>query len=78
MQGSLIHQGLELMLYGMGTVVVFLSLLILATSVMSRLVQRFTPPPEPAVDTPALAGPGPHVVAAITAAIHQHRSRQDS
>ena len=78
MQGSLIEQGLELMLYGMGTVVVFLSLLVLTTILMSTLIQRFAPPPAPADNTPASAGPDASIVAAISAAIHQHRSRQDS
>ena len=68
MQGSLIEQGLELMLYGMGSVVVFLSLLVLVTSLMSSLIQRFVPPP-PAANTTASAGPDPSVVVAITAVL---------
>ena len=43
MQTDLIGQGLELMLYGMGTVVVFLTLLVFTTSGMSLLVRRFIP-----------------------------------
>ena len=78
MQGSLIDQGLELMLYGMGTVVVFLTLLVLVTIAMSTLIQRFAPPPPPADKPPVSAGPDPSIVAAITAAIHQHRSGRDS
>ena len=46
MQGDIVAQGVELMLYGMGTVVIFLALLILATTAMSQLVERFFPEPE--------------------------------
>ena len=40
---SLISQGLELMLYGMGTVILFLGLLVLAITLMSWLLRRFFP-----------------------------------
>jgi oxaloacetate decarboxylase gamma subunit len=83
MQADIVAQGLELMLYGMGTVVVFLTLLVVATTIMSRLMTRYFPDPaapavpaRPAVgeqqQAPAVA---PQVVAAISAAIHQHRRR---
>jgi oxaloacetate decarboxylase gamma subunit len=39
----LLTQGLELMIFGMGTVVVFLALLVLALRLMSTLIQRFFP-----------------------------------
>ena len=43
MQGDIVAQGLELMLFGMGTVVVFLALLVaMATAGMSRLRQAAT------------------------------------
>jgi len=61
-------QGFELMLAGMGVVFVFLTALVLATSLMSRIVLRFRPPDSP-------VGPGEEEVAAITAAIARHRSR---
>jgi len=75
MNDNLISSGLELMLFGMGTVVVFLSLLVVVTSTMSALVARYAPeetppPPETGVTDPTL-------VAVITAAIHQHRSRRN-
>ena len=35
------------MLYGMGTVVIFLALLVLATTSMSGLISRYFPQPEP-------------------------------
>ena len=75
---NLIQQGLELMLYGMGTVVVFLSLLVLATNLMSAIVQRYVPPAPEAV-AEAMAPPADaHLLAVIAAAIHKHRSRRDS
>ena len=82
MQEGIVAQGVELMLYGMGTVVLFLTLLIVATTAMSRLLARYFPEAEPvpaqpghrAVTTPA--GQDPNLVAAITAAIHQHRNRR--
>lgn len=79
MQAGIIDQGLELMLYGMGTVVVFLALLVLATSIMSRLVGRYFPEPEPELPAPRKAAApavDPQLVAVISAAIHQHRNRR--
>lgn len=55
MQGSLISQGVELMLVGMGTVFVFLSLLVLAMTLMSRLVSRLHPPQKAEVTDEELA-----------------------
>jgi oxaloacetate decarboxylase gamma subunit len=46
---ELFAQGLELLVYGMGTVVLFLGLLVVATRLMSRLVLAFFPDPEPLV-----------------------------
>ncbi len=60
------------MLFGMGTVVVFLTLLVFITSGMSALVAKYWPPPEPAAPaSPAVDG---RTLAVISAAIHQHRS----
>ena len=61
----MLNQGLMLMLAGMGTVFVFLTTLVAATSLMSRLVMRLQPPE---VDLEA------QEVAAISAAIALHRS----
>ncbi len=43
MQDQIINQGVELMLYGMGTVVLFLALLVVATGLMSHLLARYRP-----------------------------------
>lgn len=78
MQESLMQQGAELMLYGMGTVFVFLTLLVIITSGMSALLQRFAKPaaiPSARIVEPTDVPDDQSLIAAITAAIHKHRSR---
>ena len=70
MESSLIGQGLALMLVGMGTVFVFLTLLVATMSAMSAAVARFTPPAPP-LGQPASEDPA--VIAAIAAAVELHR-----
>ena len=43
MDSSLIDRGLDLMLFGMGTVFVFLTVLVFATSAMSAVITRWFP-----------------------------------
>jgi Na+-transporting methylmalonyl-CoA/oxaloacetate decarboxylase gamma subunit len=57
------------MLVGMGTVFVFLSILVMAMSLMAFIVHRLMP-------TSAGAGVSEEEVAAMTAAIMQHRKTQ--
>ncbi len=81
MQDNIMAQGIELMIYGMGTVVVFLALLVVATMAMSAFIARYFPEAEKATATvvvpkTALAVDDPELVAVISAAIHQHRSRK--
>ena len=86
MQGDIVAQGIELMLYGMGTVVLFLALLVAATTAMSGIMGRYFPEPESTADTAlrrlhgsdkaAPQAQDPKLVVAISAAIHQHRNRQ--
>ena len=64
MDTDLLGEGVELMLIGMGTVFVFLSLLVFAMSLLSRVAARF------GVDD---AEPTEEEVAAISAAISKHR-----
>jgi len=75
METSLFEQGLELMLYGMGTVVAFLTLLVFATGLMSAIITRYFPV-EAEADEPRVAAPAADatLLAVITAAIHKHRS----
>ena len=79
-QDSLVQQGVELMLYGMGTVFVFLVLLIIVTSLMSSLLQRFVKPDAVAVTAPTTVGGtadgnDEQLIAVISAAVHRYRSR---
>ena len=77
MQDNFMQQGIELMLYGMGTVFTFLVLLIIATTLMSALLQRFAKPVSNAAADKAVAGTNDdRLVAVISAAIHQYRSRK--
>ncbi len=79
MQPSLMQQGVELMLFGMGTVFVFLALLIAATTAMSAVLQRYTKPeqlvPQQAPNKTAVVEDD-QLIAVISAAIHKYRSRR--
>ena len=66
MQETLLDQGLTLMLAGMGTVFVFLTLLVITMTLMSALLKS---PHSPESNIPE------EEVAAISAAIRKHRSR---
>jgi oxaloacetate decarboxylase gamma subunit len=74
MDSQLISQGLDLMLYGMGTVFIFLTVLVAITTIMSTTVNKIAPEqvedskikaPQAQVET--------RIVKAIQAAINQHR-----
>ena len=67
MQATLMNQGVTLMLVGMGTVFVFLTLLVVMMSLMAQVVKRLTPAAEEDVSN--------EEVAAITAAISVHRTK---
>lgn len=82
MESTLIDQGLDLMLYGMGIVFAFLTLLVFMTTLMSNVIQRWFPEKE------VLAAPkhpkrkpdntnniSPLTLKIIQAAINQHRKR---
>ncbi|MDO3384352.1 OadG family transporter subunit [Gilvimarinus sp. SDUM040013] len=81
MQDTLLQQGIDLMVYGMGTVIVFLTILVILTGIMSRLVLRYFPDPvavEPKKSrAPATTGAAvePHIQRVIEEAIRQHRTR---
>ena len=68
MDQGLLYQGTILMLVGMGTVFVFLTLLVIAMSVMAKIVGQV----QPAVSS---TGASDEEVAAISAAIRQYRRR---
>ena len=71
MEQDLIYQGVTLMLVGMGTVFVFLTLLVIAMSAMASIVARLQP-------AETGAGISDEEVAAIGAAIRQHRRRKQT
>ena len=86
MQDTLIDQGLSLMIYGMGTVFVFLTILVFATGLMSKLVNKYSPTPvatssdlqklaqtSSSVTSGADTQVSPQVLDAIKQAIGQHR-----
>ncbi|MGS2723188.1 OadG family protein [Porticoccus sp. GXU_MW_L64] len=80
MKDSLIQQGTDLMLMGMGTVFVFLAILVVATTVMSLLVNRLSPE-DLTSEVDAQPGSSPatvdaRVVNIIQAALDKHRGRQ--
>ncbi len=75
---ELMMSGIELMVVGMGIVFLFLAMLVLAMNLMSALVQRYFPDAPPAaspVRPTSGTGTDASVIAAISAAVHQYRSR---
>lgn len=80
MQQSLLEQGLDLLIYGMGTVFVFLTILVGCTLLMSQVVRRVFPeaPEVEKVPMPSAGAPtkpvSPRILAVIEAAIHMHRN----
>jgi oxaloacetate decarboxylase (Na+ extruding) subunit gamma len=75
---ELMSTGIELMLTGMGIVYLFLGLLVIALKTMSALVGRYFPEDTADFIAPPVAKPTPNeslVIAAISAAVHQHRNK---
>ena len=74
---DLLVKGVELMFLGMGTVFVFLAVLVFAVTKMSELIQKYEATlPQPEVKPPRSAGvKNSDLIAAISAAIHQYRSK---
>ena len=76
---ELLLEGFELMLFGLGSVFLFLVLLIVCIRLMAYVVSHFDSAPvaQPATVTPATAVEADaDTVAAIQAAIHLHRARR--
>lgn len=83
MQESLVSQGFSLLLYGMGTVFVFLTVLVLVVGCISYIIVRFFPEPaDPLPTTPnnnSRSGSSPvdaKTLRIIKAAIDQHRAKR--
>jgi len=80
MQDSLMEQGINLMIFGMGTVFVFLTLLVFCTYFMSRFITRFLPEQEPEATIPksqsaTSASISPTTLKVIEAAVAAHKNR---
>lgn len=74
MEANLIMEGVKFMILGMGTVFVFLIVLIACMNIMSTIINRYFPEPQPSADAPAQGSQDKKkIVAAITAAIKYHR-----
>jgi len=76
--GQLLSDAFTLMVLGMGTVYVFLTLLVFVTSTMSALVDKYVPAQPAAFQPSTVSAPSEDktLLAVITAAIHAHRTRQ--
>lgn len=81
MQSSLFQQGLDLMIFGMGTVFIFLTLLVICVYVMSKLIGTFFAEEEVHVSEItkpvkfSIGSVDPSVLAVIQDAIYQHRAK---
>ncbi|MBQ0720949.1 MAG: OadG family protein [Gammaproteobacteria bacterium] len=78
MEVDLFQQGVDLMLFGMGTVFTFLISLVGAIYLMSWVISRFFPEPvQPAVavQMAPVAVVEPRIQAVIQAAIDKHRGK---
>lgn len=78
---ELLQEGLYLMAFGMGFVFVFLTLLVIATSLMSKVVGRLVPVPakDGSGTSPARASApaqgDDELMVVISAALHRYRQR---
>lgn len=77
---QLMADGIGLLVLGMGTVFVFLTILIFATGIMSRLLTRFAPEPVvvPAVKAAQTKSQSadPQLLKVLSAAVKEYRNRQ--
>ena len=74
METNLILEGFKFMGLGMGTVLLFLVVMIVCMNIMSYVVHKFFPEPQASLD-PAVntAKDNKKIIAAISAAISHHR-----
>ena len=72
METNLILEGFKFMGLGMGTVFLFLITMIVSMNIMSTVIHRFFPEPQPSA-SPEAPKDNKKIIAAITAAIAHHR-----
>lgn len=74
METNLIVEGFKFMGLGMGTVLLFLIILIFLMNAMSKIVNKYFPEPQASLDPVVESKPdNKKIIAAITAAISHHR-----
>lgn len=80
---QLMTEGLALMSLGMGVVFVFLTVLVMVTTLMSKIIERFFPEPTAAVSAQptaqaaaGAAGDDDDLMVVISAAVHRYRQRR--
>ena len=80
---ELLMEGLGLLVVGMGTVFVFLALLVIAVSLMSKMAHHLAPPLAQGADQKTVLAQeaqraSSHHIAAITAAVSHYRAKRHS
>lgn len=77
MPSDILSESFQLLIYGMGTVFIFLYILVLVTTAMSRLVLRFAPEPEPVIakkrQSAKVTAVEPDMLKAIGLAVQEYR-----
>ncbi len=74
----LFEQGMDLMLFGMGTVFVFLTVLVIVTVLMSAIIRRWLPDEEMDIQSSSKhhTDVDDRIVSIIQEALAKHRSRR--
>ena len=73
METNLVMEGFKFMGLGMGTVFLFLIVMIISMNVMSSVVHKFFPEPQASAPVAPAKKDDKKIIAAITAAIAHHR-----
>ena len=76
---NFVFESVKFMLLGMGTVYIFLIIMVFIMNLMSKIINKYFPEPNPSTSptqkqTASNANEKPKVVAAITAAIMHHKN----
>ncbi len=74
---DLMSEAINLMLVGMGFVFVFLTILVFATSFMSKMILKYSPAPEPQAPVASPVTPASNdaqLLAVLSAAVAKYRS----